>query len=213
MQGRFSYTQDLITTTEALSRDMTGVSSILHGDAHAASNQDPALADAWQVEVCGLVGLPMLTTMSALGQRFSRKRVMSYTCSENPADGRATANVEITGVPLRDILDQADVSRDANAVRFVSTDRYSVDLPLDYVRSHDTYLVNEVNGQRLVDVTGAANQLWVGATSAHWYVRDVNRIELLRVGADRMPVTPGSPADTEPYANRPNVGALRGWSA
>lgn len=233
VQGKLSFSQDVVTPTDQLIRDLRGVSSILCDDEDAGTagtagtdaRPDAVLRDSspakakpmgrtttpdWDIAVLGDVTGAFTAKLEDLARQNSSETIMSYTCLDNPADGRATANAGVTGVSVMSILDQAGIRAGANVVTFVSADGYKVRLPLDYVRRHACVIAYRLNGEPLEDALGCANQLWIGATAAHYFVRDVRQIRVQTVAASKVPPAPGSPEAGEGYANRPNVGVLRG---
>ena len=215
LQCRFSYSQEGVTPIEQIARNIGGTSAILCGDGHGSTRRDAEGADAldWEIEVTGAVANPFRSTLRNLVDDAALRRVMSYTCANNPADGRATANADVTGVPLDLMMDRASVDESANVVRFVAEDGYSMDMPLDYARQHVSMIAYRLNGEPLVRSIGATNQLWMGATSARYFVRDVVRIELLSLPASQIPASPGTLEAGDIIENRPNVGVLEGYSA
>lgn len=66
----------------------------------------------------------------------------------------------------------------------------------------------DVNGSPINETVDGTNQLWLGATSARYFARDIVGI---RVEArDKVPAAPGSPEADDTYANLPNVGIAFG---
>ena len=214
VQGKFSFSQDVVTPIEQIARDMRGVSRVLGG---GASSEVPAVRPlarplSWRLSVQGAVSAPFTASLGELAQRGSRDAVMSYTCLNNPADGRATANAATTGVTVRSILERAGADPRANVVTFVSTDGYEIRLPLSYVTSHAGMIAYRLNGEPLAKSVGCTNQLWLAGTSAHYFVRDVSSIHVSRETSANIPPVPGTPASGDQFRNRPNVGVLGGFS-
>lgn len=214
VQGTFSYSQDVVTPTEQITHDLKGVGHVLsHADAPAAPSA-PAPADPldWHLSVAGLVDVPFVASLRELAREGASSAVMSYTCMNNPADGRATANADTTGVTLASMLRRAGVRDGANVVTFVSADGYEISLPLPYVTERAAMIAYRLNGEPLARSIGCTNQLWLAGASAHYFVRDVETIRISKVGASNVPPIPGSPASGDQFRNRPNVGVLGGYS-
>ena len=214
VQGRFSYSQDVVTPTEQITHDLKGIGHVLsHADAPAAPAA-PAPADPldWRLSVAGFVAVPLAASLRDLAREGSHRAVMSYTCMNNPADGRATANADTTGVTLASMLRRAGVRDGANVVTFVSADGYEISLPLSYVTERAAMIAYRLNGEPLARSIGCTNQLWLAGASAHYFVRDVETIRISKVGASSVPPIPGSPASGDQFRNRPNVGVLGGYS-
>lgn len=222
VQGRFWFTQNVVTPTSRIIRDLGGTSAVLCDDDSIASPEQAwasrqAQADFDPMEVTlsvsGLVAHPFSQTIGELSKSGSTERLMAYTCADNPADGRATANALVKGIDLDWMLDQAGVRSDANVIKFVSADGYSTRIPLDYVLSHGAVVVHTLNDMPVSRVVGSSNQLWIGATAARYNVRDLRCIVLEKVSEKELPAAPGSAQAHDGYKNRPNVGALYGQTA
>lgn len=224
VQGVFTYTQDVVTPVWRMVHDLGATSGVL-----CESNTGLSPDEAWDtrrartlhtagdpldipLQVRGLVARELDTSARQLGRDARTTRLMAYTCADNPADGRATANAEVSGIDLNRILDAAGVAARANVITFTSHDNYSVRLPLDYVLSHGAVVVDTINGHPVSEVVGSANQLWIAATAARYNVRDLRLIELEHASGERMPATPGTAQANDGYQNRPNVGSLSGFS-
>lgn len=215
VQGTFSYSQDVVTPTEQIAHDLRGVGHVLSHEEPAATvakRTAPADPLSWRVTVGGFVGMPFTATLGELAQTGTRRAVMSYTCMNNPSDGRATANADTTGVTLASMLARAGVREGANAVTFVSADGYEISLPLAYVTEHAGMLAYKLNGEPLERSVGCTNQLWLTGASAHYFVRDVEAVRVSKVSEADLPPVPGSPASGDHFRNRPNVGVLGGYS-
>ena len=76
-------------------------------------------------------------------------------------------------------------------------------LPLSYVQQRHSVIVTEVGGAAIDEALGCQNQLWLGATSARSFVRDVVSIKV-----ESLPQEPGVP--TLQGLNQPNVGVVEG---
>ena len=212
VQGRFSYSQDVVTPTEQIAHDMRGIGHVLsHTDAPEAPAA-PADPLDWRLSVAGFVDVPFSASLRELAGAGAHSAVMSYTCMNNPADGRATANADTTGVTLASMLRRAGVCDGANVVSFVSADGYEISLPLAYVTEHSAMIAYRLNGEPLARSIGCTNQLWLSGASAHYFVRDVETIRVSKVGEAAVPPVPGSPASGDQFRNRPNVGVLGGYS-
>lgn len=217
VQGKFWCSQDVVTPTEQIVRDLKGASAVLCDDGRVPDSYGDSLRLVssldWPLRIDGAVATPVSTTLGELADDGVVDAVMSYTCLDNPADGRATANAATTGVTVASILARAGLAEGANVVTFVSADGYQMSLPLDYVLGRTSLIAYRLNGESLKDALGCSNQLWLGGAPANCFVRDVLRIHVDAVPASELPPVPGSPQAKGTYANRPNIGVLRGVSA
>lgn len=232
VQGTFSYSQAVVTPTDRIVHDLGGTSKLLCADdpRAALSPQEewgarvdalrasfasrPADALATRVAVSGACARPYEAALREVARTRGAvvDRLMGYMCADNPPDGRAVANARVHGISLDALLDEAGVDAEANVIAFVARDGYVTRLPLDYVLSHGAVIACEINGEPISQVTGSANQLWIGATSARYSVRDVVGIRLEVVPADELPPAPATDEAGDGYLNRPNVGVLVGMA-
>lgn len=93
---------------------------------------DPVVdAEAWRLEVDGLVGRPLLLGADELQRRFPVVEEHSVlTCISNPVGGPLVGSSKWTGVRLRDVLAVAEPRPGATQIVFESADGYSVTVPL-----------------------------------------------------------------------------------
>ena len=89
--------------------------------------------------------------------------VMGCTCLGNPVDGNATANAEVTGLPIRELMNMVEPDEGVNTIVFVSADGDQVALPYAYVVQRRSALVFAVNGAPLAESVGGVNQLWLAS--------------------------------------------------
>ncbi|MEQ9451143.1 MAG: molybdopterin-dependent oxidoreductase [Pseudomonadales bacterium] len=125
-----------------------------------------------------------------------------------PTNGMSSAG-EFTGVPLREVLQMAGVKDGAVAIRMVGFDvgrpdpslvymsagtkdidvkdpgtiNYDKGLPIEKALDHDTLLAWAMNGEHLRHVHGAPLRLIVPGWSGNWWVKWIEKIEVM----DHMP--------------------------
>lgn len=216
VQGTFAFTQDEVTPTAQIARALGGADKVLCGASQEALPSTAQVVDDaadWQITVDG-DGVQDASTMTLgdLAQTGSQSTVMGCSCLGNPADGRATVNAAVTGVPVLELLEAAGgVSADANAITFVSSDGYEVTLPLFYVLQRASMIVYQINGEPLSASVGGTNQLWLGSTSARYFASDV--VEIRVTCEEETPAIPGTPASNDHAANLPNATVTQGQAA
>jgi sulfane dehydrogenase subunit SoxC len=152
--------------------------------------------DAWRLHVGGLVRRPLELSLGDLRGRTAVTRAVTLECAGNgralldprplsqPWLLEAVGNAEWTGVPLRDVLDEAGVERGAIELVFTGIDRgvegeveqaYERSLSLDDAMREDVMLAFEMNGGPLLPQHGAPLRLivpgWYGMTSVKWLSR------------------------------------------
>ena len=150
-------------------------------------------ADAWRLDIGGLVANPISLSMADIRERPSVSMPVTMECAGN---GRARLNprpvsqpwlleaigtAEWTGTPLRGILEDAGV--DSSAVELVFTGRdegvqggeaqlYQRSLTIDDAMRDEVMLVYEMNGAPLEPQHGYPLRLivpgWYGMTSVKW---------------------------------------------
>ena len=214
LEGTFAWNQDAVTGNEELRHVLyEGVSQYLcgvHGNvaevAQGASSLNQAVTDGDRIvalRVEGDVRNSFAATIEECLDEAPIQTVLGCTCAGNPADGRASANAEVTGFTVAALLERAQPVEEANAITFTAQDGYAVTLPLSYVQQRHSVIVTEVGGAAIDEALGCQNQLWLGATSARSFVRDVVSIKV-----ESLPQEPGVP--TLQGLNQPNVGVVEG---
>lgn len=206
--GAFEFVQNEISPNETFA-NMAKAAQFLCGSHAKVIDDDSALADDWQIAINGKVGNPQMVTFEEMASSDAvQKMTMACSCMGNPADGRDAGNAEVTGLPVSVILEEAQVDPAANTIVFTSADGYEVALPLWYITERYCPLVFDINGAPISEVIGGTNQLWLGATSANYFARDIVSITLEE--RQTPPPAPSSDEARAAYQNLPNVGVLLG---
>lgn len=212
VRGSLSYAQGMVDRVSDIAHAFKNAPAYLCG---ASGDQLALRVDANGAEtatneltVKGDVRYAFTANLEDLASDDDRPVVLGCACGGNPADGRASASAEVTGVAVRSLLERAQVIDGANTIVFVSRDGYETALPLSYVMQRYSLIVYEVNGEAVDDVMGGSNQLWLGSTSARYFVRDVVSIELR--SQETPPPAPGSAAAHDQAKNVPNASILEG---
>ena len=209
VEGSFSFEQTGLSSLTEIREALGQAPKYLCGSQRQASADREATASTSSLEmtvkVDGDVSNPYEATISQLAEEVGTQRAtMGCSCSGNTAGGKATVNADVAGIGIRALMEKAGVSSEANTVVFVSADGYEVALPLPYVEQRYSMIVFEVNGADIADSVGGSNQLWVGATSAAYFVRDVSEVRFET--RDNPPATPGTEEAADEYANSPAIG-------
>lgn len=209
VKGTFCYTQEEVTPTDKITRALNDSPDYLCGSDFQGTQGDSV--EDWVISVKGDVANQFSATLEELEESGRFEVLMGCNCAGNPADGASTVNADVTGITVASILAAADVDPDANTVVFASADGYEVALPLDYVMQRPSLIVYAINGEEMTGAVGGVNQLWLGSTSARYFVRNVETITFeSRVEA---PPVPGTEAAGDTYANVPNIGVQYGGAA
>lgn len=206
--GSFSFTQTEVATNDELGR-LIGEASKYLCNAQTIVANEGASAENWSFSVRGAVKNPEAMSLAEFRDSgYAKTLVMGCSCMGNPVDGRASANAEITGIPLVDLLEVVQPEERANTVVFTSADGYEVALPLSYVIQRNAAMVFAVNEAPLVESVGGVNQLWLGSTPASYFARDIIAIEIQE--RQTPPPSPASEEARAELATLPNIGVLYG---
>ena len=97
------------------------------------------------------------------------------------------------------------MEEECNTVTFVGADGMEQSFPLDFLLERGAIVANRVNGEDIMSVMGATNQLWVPGLPAKYFVRDIREIRF--TNEEVPPVIGPFVDDGHDYTNRPNVAA------
>lgn len=164
VQGNFGFNQNTVTPAdEVFNLFGTAVTGMCAKPDFALTSLDKE----YYVNVGGKIAHSFTGN---LRQMNSRNRTMLCAC----ATGAATAQAQITGVNVADILSMAGLNADAKALTVKSSDGYTQKLSIQYLLDKEAMLAYEVGGKEIP--TGV--QLWVPETVAKYFVRDVVELEV-----------------------------------
>ncbi len=107
-------------------------------------------ADGWTLRIHGMVENELeLTYEDLLNERLIERRI-TLTCVSNQVGGDLAGNATWIGVPLRELLDRAGVRQDADALRSVSFDDFTIGTPIEAVMDgRDAMVAIAMDGQPL----------------------------------------------------------------
>ncbi len=143
----FAHAQETWTPVSGLSTEVTPV-----GRFYTVSKNvfDPAIdAKAWKLAVRGKVARPYHLTVDDLRRLPAVTKPHTLMCISNEIGGDLISNAWWTGVPLRVILEAADVQPGATKVVLRAQDGYSDSLPLSVALLDGTIVAYEMNGKPL----------------------------------------------------------------
>ncbi|WP_232050841.1 molybdopterin-binding protein [Arabiibacter massiliensis] len=92
---------------------------------------------------------------------------------------------------------------ECNTVTFTAADGKELSLPLKALVEQGAIVASKVNGEDVLSVMGAINQLWIPQLPAKFYIRDIVGIRFTR--EDDPPLLDSFEYDGHDFANRPNV--------
>jgi DMSO/TMAO reductase YedYZ molybdopterin-dependent catalytic subunit len=99
----------------------------------------------WRLSIKGLVDNPMEITYDELKAMPSVEQFSTLSCVSNKVGGDLISNAIWKGVPLKNILEQAQIRPDAEYVVFRCFDGYDVGIPLDKALDDGTILAYDMN--------------------------------------------------------------------
>ncbi len=157
-------------------------------------------ANAWRLNVGGLVSSPMALTIDDIRRWPATTITVTMECAGNgrallsprpisqPWLVEAVGTAEWTGTPLRGVLEEAGIAREAIEILFSGLDRgvqggelhyYQRSLSIDEATREEVLLAYEMNGQPLQPQHGYPLRLivpgWYGVASVKW----LDRIEAI----------------------------------
>ena len=102
-------------------------------------------AETWRLSIKGLVDNPMEITYDELKAMPSVEQFSTLSCVSNKVGGDLISNAIWKGVPLKNILEQAQIRPEAEYVVFRCFDGYDVGIPLEKALENGTILAYEMN--------------------------------------------------------------------
>lgn len=153
---------------------------------YITSYRSPPTVDAgtWELAIKGLVERPLTLTYPNLLAKPSVTEIVTLECVGNGVGGDAIGTAAWEGVPLKTLLDEADVSAAAYDVLFRAADGYSDSIRLDRAMAGDVLVATRMNGVPLPRGHGFPARIIVpgiyGMKSVQW----LTEIEV--VGQDYM---------------------------
>lgn len=204
VQGEFSFTQDKVVDSEDMFSFSYLVKSedyVRYGNEADGVELDQELFDNWTITIQGEVEEPKTFKLTELiDQVPSVTKIITQECGINPVGGMLIGTAEVTGIPLRALFDQVELT-DAATVIFGAEPganfTFSTGLSLDYI--DDAYLVYEMNGEPLSWKDGYPVAIWAEGHGAAKFVKQIGEITVSSLPAENF----------EAYrlgGNRPNVG-------
>ncbi len=116
---------------------------------------DPRVrADAWRLEVLGLVKTPRPFSYEELQALPTSSQYVTLECISNALGGPLMSNALWTGVRLADLLGVVGLQPEAGAVEFHSADNYHESVPLAIALAPTTLLAHTMGGAPLPDRHG-----------------------------------------------------------
>lgn len=130
--------------------------------------------ESYRLKVDGLVENRLEYTLGEVTDNHqSYQKVVTLNCVEG-----WRVKILWEGVLVKDLIEAAKASLEANTVIFHAYDGYTTSLPLDYIMGQDIMLAYKMNGVVLPPERGAPFQLVAESKWGYKWIKWVTRIEL-----------------------------------
>ncbi len=159
-----SYDQDTITPLEnQFYKTIKSEPSLWTND---DTQIDPTIYESWTIEIGGEVENPFTMTLPELKEMFGTKTaVIKMDCNVNGIGQGSIYQAEVTGIPLKDVIEYAKPLEGTNGYWPKGYDGFGNLMPIEYL-DEDALLVLEVNGETLRPSQGYPVAVWVGGGAA-----------------------------------------------
>jgi DMSO/TMAO reductase YedYZ molybdopterin-dependent catalytic subunit len=146
---------------------------------HVSKNISDPVVDgaAWSLTIDGMVATPLSFTYEDIVARAKTQNITTLACISNELNGDLAGTAEWTGLPLRELLEEAGVDPKAVDIVFRAADGYDDSIPLAQAMHPTTLLVTGMNGEPLPPDHGFPARLIVPPIYGMKNVKWVERIE------------------------------------
>jgi DMSO/TMAO reductase YedYZ molybdopterin-dependent catalytic subunit len=146
---------------------------------HVSKNiGDPVVDGAsWSLTIDGLVATPLTFSYEDIVARAKTQNITTLSCISNELNGDLAGTAEWTGLPLRELLEEAGVDPKAVDIVFRAADGYDDSIPVAQAMHPTTLLVTGMNGEPLPPDHGFPARLIVPPIYGMKNVKWVERIE------------------------------------
>lgn len=104
---------------------------------------------SWQLTVKGVVGRPLTLTYDQIIERPSVSGIVTLECVGNTVGGEFISTAEWEGLPLRVLLEEAEILPSAYDVVFRAADDYADAIRVDRAMAGDVLIAYKMNGVSL----------------------------------------------------------------
>jgi DMSO/TMAO reductase YedYZ molybdopterin-dependent catalytic subunit len=150
---------------------------------HVSKNiSDPVVDGAsWALTVGGLVAKPLRLTYDDVVARAKTRNITTLSCISNELNGDLAGTAEWTGLPLRELLEEAGINPATVDVVFRAADGYDDSIPFAQAMDPTTLLVTGMNGEPLPPDHGFPARLIVPPIYGMKNVKWVEQIEAVDI--------------------------------
>lgn len=158
---------------------ITSVADFYHVSKNIA---DPEVDVAnWSLSIGGMVSTPLQFKIGELQGRSKTRNITTLSCISNELNGDLAGTAEWTGIPLRDLLEEAGVNPATVDIVFRAADGYDDSIPFAVAMSPSTMLVTGMNGAPLPSDHGAPARLIVPPIYGMKNVKWIEQIEAVDI--------------------------------
>ncbi len=146
---------------------------------HVSKNISDPVVDgtSWSLTIDGKVAKPMSFSYDDIVARAKTQNITTLACISNELNGDLAGTAEWTGLPLRELLEEAGVDPSTVDIVFRAADGYDDSIPLAQAMHPTTLLVTGMNGEPLRPDHGFPARLIVPPIYGMKNVKWVERIE------------------------------------
>jgi DMSO/TMAO reductase YedYZ molybdopterin-dependent catalytic subunit len=150
---------------------------------HVSKNiSDPVVDGAtWSLTIDGMVQTPLTFSYDDIAARATTHNITTLSCISNELNGDLAGTAEWTGLPLRDLLQEAGIDPATVDVVFRAADGYDDSIPFAQAMAPTTLLVTGMNGEPLPPDHGFPARLIVPPIYGMKNVKWVERIEAVDI--------------------------------
>jgi DMSO/TMAO reductase YedYZ molybdopterin-dependent catalytic subunit len=165
---------DNLAAVEIREYQGTDLSSITDFRENSIKGSQRIDLESYRLKVDGLVENRLEYTLGEVTDNHQNyEKVVTLNCVEG-----WRVKILWEGVLVKDLIEAAKASLEANTVIFHAYDGYTTSLPLDYIMGQDIMLAYKMNGVVLPPERGAPFQLVAESKWGYKWIKWVTRIEL-----------------------------------
>lgn len=190
IQGEFRYDQNVLSPSDSVfSLFGTAATAACAAPSFVFEDNADQFVD-YYLNVGGKLQKNFQVSLAELKEKGTDS-ILKCSCAMSPS----IVNVQVTGVPLANIVEMADLEDDINTVTIKGSDGYTVSVSLEKALEKNAMLVYKVGGEGLQPENGGPVQLWMPGAAANYFTRQVTDIEFTH--ADEAASTVAEPKDEQ----------------
>ncbi|HSA95975.1 MAG TPA: molybdopterin-dependent oxidoreductase [Acidobacteriota bacterium] len=132
-------------------------------------------AASWRLKVEGLVERPLSLSLDDILARPRQTQALTLSCISNPVGGDLISTSFWTGTPLKLLLEEAGLKKEAREISIEAADGFYESVPLAEALDGRTLLVTQMNGEPLAAEHGFPLRIFIpghyGMKQPKWIVR------------------------------------------